>query len=108
MTGHVRVGVLRLADSAPIIMARARGYFAAEGLDVSVVVEPSWSNIADKMTFGVLDAGVMLPPLALILCASAVSSAVGVAFFPNCASVPGLINPADSSCLGLIPNLPIP
>jgi NitT/TauT family transport system ATP-binding protein/nitrate/nitrite transport system substrate-binding protein len=28
-------------------------------------VEPSWSNIADKLTYGLLDAAVMLPPLAL-------------------------------------------
>jgi two-component system, oxyanion-binding sensor len=71
MTAHVRAGVLRLADSAPIIVAQARGYFAMEGLDVSVVVEPSWSNIADKMAFGLLDAAVMLPPLALAAAAGA-------------------------------------
>ena len=28
-------------------------------------IEPSWANIADKLTYGLLDAAVMLPPLAL-------------------------------------------
>ena len=61
----VRLGLLRLADSLPVLVAEQQGLFAAEGLDVRINVEPSWSNVADKLAFGALDAAVMLPPLAL-------------------------------------------
>jgi NitT/TauT family transport system ATP-binding protein/nitrate/nitrite transport system substrate-binding protein len=62
-----RIGLLRLTDAAPLIIARERGYFAAEDLEVSLSVEPSWANIADKLSYGLLDAAMMLPPLALAL-----------------------------------------
>lgn len=65
----IRIGLLRLVDSAPIILAEADGLFSELGLDVRISVEPSWSNIADKLAYGVLDAAVMLPPLALAACA---------------------------------------
>lgn len=61
----IRIGVLRLVDSAPVLVAAERGLFAGLGLDVAVQVEPSWANIVDKLTYGLLDAAVMLPPLAL-------------------------------------------
>jgi NitT/TauT family transport system ATP-binding protein/nitrate/nitrite transport system substrate-binding protein len=60
-----RIGVLRLTDSAPLIIAKELGYFAAEGVEVSLSVEPSWANIADKLAYGLLDGAMMLPPLAL-------------------------------------------
>ena len=69
MSQPIRVGVLRLVDSAPIIVANSFGIFADHGLEVEINIEPSWSNIADKLTYGVLDAAVMLPPLALAACA---------------------------------------
>jgi ABC-type nitrate/sulfonate/bicarbonate transport system substrate-binding protein len=69
MTKPVRIGVLRLVDSAPVILAHARGMFRDQGLDAQISIEPSWSNIADKLAYGVLDAAVMLPPLALAACA---------------------------------------
>jgi len=69
MTKPIRVGLLRLVDSAPIIIAQSEGLFANKGLDVEVSIEPSWSNIADKLAFGLLDAAVVLPPLALAACA---------------------------------------
>jgi ABC-type nitrate/sulfonate/bicarbonate transport system substrate-binding protein len=65
MSKPVRIGLLRLVDSAPIVLAEASGLFRAQGLDAQISIEPSWSNIADKLTYGVLDAAVMLPPLAL-------------------------------------------
>ncbi len=60
----VRIGLLRLTDAAPVIMAQENGFFADQGLDVRLSVEPSWANIADKLSYGQLDAAVMLPPLA--------------------------------------------
>ena len=65
MTTPIRIGLLRLVDSAPVMVAEQRGLFSELGLDVTLSVEPSWSNTADKLAYGLLDAAVMLPPLAL-------------------------------------------
>jgi len=63
----VRLGLLRLTDAAPVFLAEAQGLFAAQGVAVRLGVEPSWANIADKLAFGLFDAAVMLPPLALAM-----------------------------------------
>src|ERR1700712_3371149 len=63
----LRLGALRLTDSAPVIVAHEFGFFADEGLEVDLVVEPSWANIADKLAFGFLDGAVIVPPLAFAL-----------------------------------------
>jgi NitT/TauT family transport system ATP-binding protein/nitrate/nitrite transport system substrate-binding protein len=65
MTSAVRIGLLRLVDSAPVMIAEQRGLFTDLGLEVTLSIEPSWSNTADKLAYGLLDAAVMLPPLAL-------------------------------------------
>jgi two-component system, oxyanion-binding sensor len=65
MTATIRLGILRLVDSAPALVAATRGLFASRGLDVQLSIEPSWANIADKLAYGLLDAAIMLPPLAL-------------------------------------------
>ncbi|MGO8917358.1 MAG: CmpA/NrtA family ABC transporter substrate-binding protein [Stellaceae bacterium] len=64
---RLRLGVLRLTDAAPLIIAKELGFFAAEGLEVVLSVEPSWANIADKLAYGLLDGAVMLPPLAFAI-----------------------------------------
>jgi NitT/TauT family transport system ATP-binding protein/nitrate/nitrite transport system substrate-binding protein len=66
-TEPARLGALRLTDAAPVFLADARGLFAAEGVPAQLSVEPSWANVADKLAFGLLDAAVMLPPLALAM-----------------------------------------
>jgi NitT/TauT family transport system ATP-binding protein/nitrate/nitrite transport system substrate-binding protein len=60
----MRIGLLRLTDGAPVIAAHEFGFFADEGVEAELVVEPSWANIADKLTFGFFDAAVIVPPLA--------------------------------------------
>lgn len=70
MTGPhdpITIGLLRLADAAPVIVAHEMGMFAAHDLDVRLSVEPSWANVADKLTYGRLQAAVMLPPLAFAI-----------------------------------------
>ena len=62
---QIRLGVLRLTDAAPLIVAKEFGFFEEEGLEVSLSVEPSWANIADKVSYGLLDGAMMLPALAL-------------------------------------------
>lgn len=69
MAEPVRIGLLRLADAAPLILAERAGIFREHGLAVSLCVEPSWANVADKLSYGLLDAAAMLPPLA-IACAA--------------------------------------
>lgn len=63
-SGPLRIGLLKLTDAAPVIIAKELGLFASLGLDVTLSIEPSWANIADKVTYGRLEAAVMLPPLA--------------------------------------------
>jgi two-component system, oxyanion-binding sensor len=65
MSTLVRIGMLRLTDSAPVAMAKARNIFGSLGLHPVLSIEPSWANLADKLTYGLLDAAVMLPPLVL-------------------------------------------
>ena len=63
----LRIGFLRLTDSAPAIVAQEFGYFAEEGVDAELLEEPSWANIADKLAYGFLDAAVIIPPLAFAI-----------------------------------------
>jgi nitrate/nitrite transport system substrate-binding protein len=67
---HLRLGYVALTDSAPLLVAEAKGFFAAEGLEVTLSQEPSWANICDKVCYGALDGSHMLAaiPLALTLC----------------------------------------
>jgi two-component system, oxyanion-binding sensor len=65
MSRSVRIGLLRLADAAPVIAAAEWGMFERHGLDATLSVEPSWANVADKLAYGLLDAAVILPPLAM-------------------------------------------
>jgi two-component system, oxyanion-binding sensor len=65
MMAPVRIGVLRLVDSAPVMVAQEQGLFEQQGMHATLHIEPSWANIADKLTYGLLDAAVMLPPLAI-------------------------------------------
>lgn len=69
MAESIRLGLLRLCDAAPVILADQDALFAQHGVRVTLSVEPSWANIADKLGYGLLDGAVMLPPLA-IACAA--------------------------------------
>ena len=61
---RMRIGLLRLTDSAPVVVAHEFGFFADEDIEAELMVEPSWANIADKLAYGFLDAAVIVPPLA--------------------------------------------
>jgi NitT/TauT family transport system ATP-binding protein/nitrate/nitrite transport system substrate-binding protein len=63
----LRIGLLKLTDAAPVIAAHELGFFADEGLNVELSIEPSWANIADKLAYGFLDAAVIVPPLAFAI-----------------------------------------
>lgn len=64
-SGRLRLGFIPLTDCAALVVAKERGLFEAEGLDVVLSREASWANIRDKVVSGVLDAAHMLAPMAL-------------------------------------------
>lgn len=64
---RLRIGLLRLTDGAPVIIAHEFGFFADQGVETELLIEPSWANIADKLAFGFLDAAVVPPPLAFAI-----------------------------------------
>lgn len=61
----LRLGYVRLTDSAPLIIAQELGYFAEYGLDVTLEAQSSWANIRDKIAANYLDAAQMLAPMLL-------------------------------------------
>jgi ABC-type nitrate/sulfonate/bicarbonate transport system substrate-binding protein len=63
----LRIGMVRLTDAAPLVFAQAHDLFAAAELEVSIAVEPSWANVADKLAWSLLDGAVMLYPLAIAM-----------------------------------------
>lgn len=63
----LRLGFIALNDAATMIVAEARGYFAQEGLDVTLSREVSWATMRDKIKVGALDGAHMLAPTALAI-----------------------------------------
>ena len=61
--GVFTVGFIPLVDCAPLVVARERGFAAAEGLELSLVREKSWANIRDRVALGYFDAAHMLGPM---------------------------------------------
>lgn len=60
-----RIGLVRLLDVAPFIMAGELGYYREAGLTVQLSWELGWSSIKHKLAYGQLDAAHALAPLAL-------------------------------------------
>ncbi len=56
----LKFGMIKLTDSIPIIAAKELGYFAAEGLNVSIEVQPNWKAVNDRLINGELDGSHML------------------------------------------------
>ena len=65
MTTPLRIGFIPLVDAAALIVAVDKGFAAAEGLDVALVREVSWSNVRDKLNIGLFDAAHLLAPVAI-------------------------------------------
>src|SRR5438067_9648502 len=65
MTIPLRIGFIPLCDAAALIVAVDKGFAAAEGLDVTLVREVSWSNVRDKLNIGLFDAAHLLAPVAI-------------------------------------------
>ncbi len=65
MTIPLRIGFIPLCDAAALIVAVDKGFAAAEGLEVTLVREVSWSNVRDKRNIGLFDAAHLLAPVAI-------------------------------------------
>jgi NitT/TauT family transport system ATP-binding protein len=65
MTKPLRMGFIPLVDAAAMIVAVDKGFCAAEGLDVTLIREVSWSNVRDKLNIGMFDAAHLLAPVAI-------------------------------------------
>jgi ABC-type nitrate/sulfonate/bicarbonate transport system substrate-binding protein len=63
---QLRIGYMRLTDSAPLILAREAGLYAEYGLDVELVREVSWANLRDRLALGDIDAAQLLSPLPML------------------------------------------
>jgi ABC-type nitrate/sulfonate/bicarbonate transport system substrate-binding protein len=61
----LHIGFIPLVDAAALIVAVDKGFTAAEGLDVTLVREVSWSNVRDKLNIGLFDAAHLLAPVAI-------------------------------------------
>jgi two-component system, oxyanion-binding sensor len=65
MSPPICIGFIPLVDASAIIIAVDKGFTAAEGLDVTLVREVSWSNVRDKLNIGLFDAAHLLAPVAI-------------------------------------------
>jgi NitT/TauT family transport system ATP-binding protein len=65
MTTPLHIGFIPLVDAAAIIVAVDKGFAAAEGLEVTLAREVSWSNVRDKLNIGLFDAAHLLAPVAI-------------------------------------------
>ncbi|MET0970843.1 MAG: CmpA/NrtA family ABC transporter substrate-binding protein [Tardiphaga sp.] len=66
MTGHpLRIGFIPLVDAAALIVAADKGFAKAEGLEIELVREVSWSNVRDKLNIGLFEAAHLLAPVAI-------------------------------------------
>ena len=61
----LRIGYIPLVDAAAPLIAVDKGFAAAEGLDIELVREVSWSNVRDKLNIGLFDAAHLLAPVAI-------------------------------------------
>ncbi len=62
---HLRIGFIPLCDATALLIAVDKGFAAAEGLDIELVREVSWSNIRDKLNIGLFDAAHLIAPVAI-------------------------------------------
>lgn len=63
---NLKVGFMRLSDSAPLVLAKEAGLFSALGLEVQLQREVSWANLRDRLVLGDLDAAQLLAPLPMM------------------------------------------
>ncbi len=56
----VKIGFIKLTDIAPLVIAKEKGFFAEEGLTVTLEPQANWKVLVDGVSGGQLDAAHML------------------------------------------------
>lgn len=56
----LKFGFIKLTDCAPIVIAKEKGFFQDEGLQVEVLAQPNWKQLLDNVINGELDGAHML------------------------------------------------
>lgn len=56
----LKFGIIKLTDCVPIVAARELGFFAEEGLSVSIEVQANWKVLLENTVAGTLDGAHML------------------------------------------------
>ena len=56
----LKFGFIKLTDCAPLVIAKEKGFFTAEGLSVEVVAQPNWKTLLDNVISGNTDGAHML------------------------------------------------
>ena len=57
---QLKFGFIKLTDCAPIVIAKEKGFFDDEGLQVEVIAQPNWKQLLDNVITGELDGAHML------------------------------------------------
>lgn len=61
----ITLGFIPLTDSAPLVIAKERGFFTRWGLQVTLEKQPCWATLQHALLCGSLDAAHMLAPMPL-------------------------------------------
>jgi len=56
----LKLGFIKLTDCAPLVIAKEKGYFEEEGLNVSLEAQANWKVLLDRVISGELDGAHML------------------------------------------------
>lgn len=62
---ELKLGFIKLTDCAPVLIAKEKGFFEKEGLNVTVEAQANWKVLLDRVISGELDGSHMLPGQAL-------------------------------------------
>ena len=57
---NLKLGFIKLTDIAPLVVAKEKGFFAEEGLNVTLEPQANWKVLLDGVTGGQLDSAHML------------------------------------------------
>ena len=57
---ELKLGFIKLTDCAPLVIAKEKGYFEAEGLNVELEAQANWKVLLDRVISGELDGAHML------------------------------------------------
>lgn len=89
----LRIGMVRLTDAAPFIIAGEMGLFKEHGVEVRLSWELGWASIRHKIAYGELDVAHAIAPMAL-----SISTGVDVAPTP-CRAIMALSRLGDAITL---------